>query len=906
MFLTKKAHGGHGFRPALETLEDRCVPAGMSPPLGFTVLDYAHFQASGQGDVTTPGSLADGSDLLTVANAATWKVGHGVRVQRAGADHLVHSADSGWTLAPNAPAGASVSHDTLDRKEGSASVHGSFTGTRADADNDGQADPVDLFEVDLGSPADLAADELHLWIKSAKAVAAGDLRVRFYALDETLPGGRGATFELSLPALQADAWTEVFLELDRTNGHLLQFRNDHRVLGLRWYGPGEQLDVRMDDFSAVKDLVAQVSAIDGALLRLSQAAGRSVADALVYHDDTLAVRRWLGEANRPGGARLFAPAGVYYINQAQLGGVGGSEGSYSLPIYNNTSIRGAGAALTTFRNAGGPVTGVGVMFRSADARPENIVITAAGFDWNGWNSVDYGSVLLVRPHSGMSVSRNIHISGNRFFDSRFPGLEGGDRSQDSSQTRQRHHLMVYGPDGLWVENNNMSGGGRIKAGSNILNRNIYIRNNVLDFVNDNGITLATMGAGVTENVTITGNTIINPITSGIFFGADGEGVQQVDGMIVRDVTIANNRIKGFFYIGIIGMLPAEAERIRIVGNVIQSVRSRAIDPNAPYIAGIYVRNRADVAAPARDIRIERNTILATGVNAYYQWGILAGGRMDGLHIRNNVIRSEEGGYIGQGMWLHGPRLDNLELANNQISGAPRALEIATALTNARIHHNVITGGPHPSAGQVSFSAAAGETIHGQVYNNTIRGGTGHGILTGGEGDFDLLIRSNLITGNAGAGVSVYSGSGVRLSRNVIYGNGGPGIDLGNDGPTGNDADDSDTGPNQRQNYPEIASVIDVGAWSRVRGTVSTHPAGRLTLEFYVSLPGDGTAQARRFVGSLLLSTPSGGGPASFTMLLPRLPRGWVLTAAAADSRGNTSELSPGWLLGASGGRPPTP
>ncbi len=152
-----------------------------------------------------------------------------------------------------------------------------------------------------------------------------------------------------------------------------------------------------------------------------------------------------------------------------------------------------------------------------------------------------------------------------------------DFGHEACVTRQRHHILVRKVDGVWIEHNQMSGGGRIKTGGAGLGRNMHIRHNALDFVNDNRITIVDRSAGVTEHVEITGNTIINPVTSGIFFGADGPKFAAVPGMILRDVTIARNRISGFFSdAGIVGKLPLTAENTEIQDNFIENRRDTAI------------------------------------------------------------------------------------------------------------------------------------------------------------------------------------------------------------------------------------------------------------------------------------------------------------------------------------------
>ena len=71
-----------------------------------------------------------------------------------------------------------------------------------------------------------------------------------------------------------------------------------------------------------------------------------------------------------------------------------------------------------------------------------------------------------------------------------------------------------------------------------------------------------------------------------------------------------------------------------------------------------------------------------------------------------------------------------------------------------------------------------------------------------------MTDGNLIAFNDGPGVSVIGAdSRIQIRGNVFRDNGGPMIDLGDDGVTANDAGDgdADTGPNKLLNTPEVES-----------------------------------------------------------------------------------------------------
>lgn len=740
--------------PALATL---AAPDGIG-------LGQKEFHASGRGDVVTTGSIDEGKPALTVARSATWEIGHGIRVRRAGDDSVLHDADAGWITSPGAPAGASSSHDPNEKVQGAASVSCAFSGVQPDTDGDGRPDPFDLCEVDLGSSFDTAFDEMRVRLRSTGATAAGDLRIRFLRDD------RNATFELDLPALPAATWTEALVRLERRTGLPFQFAGGQRIVALQCVRGCDGLELHLDDLGFVKDLIGTVAEMKsvgrGAILTLDRPAGRSVRGETVWHDDTIAVTAWLSRADRPGGARLTAPRGIYYVNQAQLPNVGGASASRSLPIYNDTTITCAGPDRTTFRNAGGAAGGVAVLFRSAAVSPANIRIEQCGFDWNGWNLQDYAGVIDVSPQDvpGAQVD-SVEIRHNAFFDSALPGQTGCDFGQDECATRQRHHVLVQKVDNVWIEDNTMSGGGRIKTGGGGLGRHMYIRRNTLDFINDNGITIVDTVEGITEHVEISDNVIVNPVTSGIFFGADGEPSLPVPRMILRDVTIARNSISGYYATaGIIGDPPDVTEDVGILDNVIVNSRDTDVRPGFHYVGGI-VLARLLTARDATGLRVEGNQVSASGPHASMNIaGIYLTGPMSGLRLVSNGIGCDLCAGLDAGIWVRIGAFENLQITGNQIADAWNALVFGSGLalpslleiTGGSIAGNTLARSRSPLGGQIVLQVNDGETIEAAVVYNRIENGTGLGILCSASGSGTLLLgdlASNTFSGNVAGDLS---------------------------------------------------------------------------------------------------------------------------------------------------------
>ena len=198
------------------------------------------------------------------------------------------------------------------------------------------------------------------------------------------------------------------------------------------------------------------------------------------------IRRRLDNAHQKGQKVVTIPAGVYTISKP-------------LPIYNNMTIRGAGANKTILKNSDS--NGPKIMFSTEVAgteTPKNITIENIGFDSNGFNRDSFLAVIVITGKSFNAQASNIRIRNNRFFDSVF------DRQNPSTQlncdrglktceqkVKQRQYIVALNVDGLWVTDNKLSGGGRIKIGRP--GRNIYIRRNTLNFVNDNAITFVNNG-----------------------------------------------------------------------------------------------------------------------------------------------------------------------------------------------------------------------------------------------------------------------------------------------------------------------------------------------------------------------------------------------------------------------------
>lgn len=158
------------------------------------------------------------------------------------------------------------------------------------------------------------------------------------------------------------------------------------------------------------------------------------------------------------------------------------------------------------------------------------------------------------------------------------------------------------------------------------------------------------------------------------------------------------------------------------------------------------------------------------------------------------------------------------------------------------------------------------------------------------------IDNNVIAFNKGAGILIAAGTGNRILGNAIYQNDGLGIDLGGDGPTLNDAGDTDSGANNLQNYPEITTVSRSDGKVTVTGMYrgAPHPYPYHFVEIFADIAADpsGFGEGRYLLGSILILRTDADGSAPFTGTFDCPADATVVSATSMDREGNASEFSP--------------
>jgi CSLREA domain-containing protein len=294
------------------------------------------------------------------------------------------------------------------------------------------------------------------------------------------------------------------------------------------------------------------------------------------------------------------------------------------------------------------------------------------------------------------------------------------------------------------------------------------------------------------------------------------------------------------------------------------------------------------------------TGVTVGGNCTGACNLISGNTGSGIHAGGgNLI---QGNYIGTDVT---GLLDRGNTGAGISSGTDSS--VTTIGGTVAAERNIISG--NNSAGfNWSDVGASNDVIQGNYIGvgtdgQTPIGNGTNGMFLGGDGNIiggTAAGAGNVIASNLAHGIVVITGAlNNSIRGNSIHSNTGLGIDL--DPPNAvnaNDAQDGDTGANNRQNYPGLSSATTSGAVA-VQGTLNSAPSTAFALDFYSSPQCNDTSpndfgEGKTYLGNLPAVATDGNGDASFSFTssgTPPLAGGDVITATATDQNGNTSEFS---------------
>jgi parallel beta-helix repeat protein len=433
-----------------------------------------------------------------------------------------------------------------------------------------------------------------------------------------------------------------------------------------------------------------------------------------------------------------------------------------------------------------------------------------------------------------------------------------------------------------------SNGLQIKAGSS------GVRGLIINSFSENGIKIDTYGKNVISGnfigtdpsgLTALGNRLgiyIENVSENVI-GGTSPGERNIisgntNGIYIEKESATGNKIFGnYFGVDITGL------------NKLEQAKNVTLY-NAP---GNYIGGSVEGAG---------NVISGSGFTSMSYAPPWAGINILGINSTNNII---QGNYIGTdraGLNLIGNRQAGVTIESN---------------------HNTV-GGSSVAERNIISGNGAGIYISGEY--NIIRGnfiGTKVNGIDPLENDEGLFItgkynvvggmtasESNLIAFNRKDGIKIiYTPSdppnptiatGNSVYENSIFTNGGLGINLlggteNSYGVTLNDPGDSDSGPNNLQNYPVLTKVeVDIGTF--ITGSLNSTPNTTFRIDFYSSPVGDpsGYGEGQTHIGWTELTTDANGNADFYTSIGFIPPAGHVITSTATDPDGSTSEFS-NWI-----------
>lgn len=257
-----------------------------------------------------------------------------------------------------------------------------------------------------------------------------------------------------------------------------------------------------------------------------------------------------------------------------------------------------------------------------------------------------------------------------------------------------------------------------------------------------------------------------------------------------------------------------------------------------------------------------STVKGLAINRFLRGIRVEGSGATGVTIAGNFVGTDPAGTLDRGNTADGLIL---LAANTTVGGAAPAAR------------NVIAGN---GADGISIGPGArGSRVQGNQFGTTA---DGTAMLPNGED-----------------GVVVARGSvGNRILANSSSGSGSLGINLRGstedpNGVTANDPRDRDTGANNLQNAPVLASATTAGAGTTITGTLDSRPGKAFTIQFFAN-PATSRHEGATFLGQKQVATGEDGQVAfAFRRSgADQVAVGRFVTATATnDAAGDTSEFS---------------
>ncbi len=269
---------------------------------------------------------------------------------------------------------------------------------------------------------------------------------------------------------------------------------------------------------------------------------------------------------------------------------------------------------------------------------------------------------------------------------------------------------------------------------------------------------------------------------------------------------------------------------------------------------------------------------------------LTGSGTTGNTVSSNTIGLDALGAAVVGNGFNGVQVTAAANGNtinaNVISGNARSGVIVNGSNQTIITSNNI--GTDMAGTGLFANSAHGVFVTNKAANNFIGGTSGtEGNIIANNAGVGVLIGSD-----PSAGFSTVAGVGNAILGNSIFNNVLLGIDIGpRNGVSANDVKDPDTGPNNRQNFPVLASATIAGTDVQIAFALNSLANTTFRIEFFASP----TGQGKNFLGFIDVTTDASGNTVATTATVPyTIALGTIITATATNLTTNdTSEFALG-------------
>lgn len=373
--------------------------------------------------------------------------------------------------------------------------------------------------------------------------------------------------------------------------------------------------------------------------------------------------------------------------------------------------------------------------------------------------------------------------------------------------------------------------------------------------------------------------------------------------------------------GEVGGLTIRGGNSTVRGLIISSFRYRAIELNtngSNVIAGNYIGTNATGTAASGTKENNGPGILIFSANN------IIGGTTP---ADRNIVASNTNSNGSIGVWMWNAGATGNKVIGNYIGTDVTGTQplgqgnVGVWITNGAAFN--IIGGSTAAERNVISANASGVSMDVDVHDNKIQGnyigtradgtgnlGNGYGVIVE-RSSHDNLIggtnpgEGNIIAFSNGQGVAFFidnsdTSVGNAILGNSIHSNNNLGIDFQLDGVTPNDVgatvndpSDADTGPNNRQNFPDITSVTNNAANTIIDGTLRSEASKTYRIELFSNTTCDpsGYGEGEHFVAATNATTNASGNT-NFNFTIPTASiTGIFFTVTATDPNNNTSEFS---------------